>query len=88
MVGYMIIKICGKTSDLFSANLIGNDGLPKGEPYDGYVPEFMPGDHYGDYVMMDIDVATGHILNWKTPTSKQLAKTFQFKRGVSVPKPV
>lgn len=82
----MIIKICGKTSDLFSANLIGDSGLPKGEPYDGYVPDWMPGDHYGDYIQLDIDTATGRILNWKCPSSKQLAETFKFKRGVSVPK--
>jgi len=26
----------------------------------------------GDYVMLDIDVATGKILNWKTPTDKEM----------------
>jgi hypothetical protein len=25
----------------------------------------MPGDHYGDYLMLDIDPYTGKIVNWK-----------------------
>ena len=82
----MIIKICAKCSDLFGANLVNDNGLPRGESYSGYVPDWMPGIHYGDYVELDIDTATGRILNWKRPTSKQLAETFKFKRGVSVPK--
>lgn len=60
------ISISAKCSDLFSASL--NDG----RTYDGYVPEFMPGQHYGDYVELEIELATGKILNWKAPTAKQL----------------
>jgi len=67
----MILKICAKCSDLFTANLIGDNGKVIGE-YDGYVPFFMPGDHGGDYVILDIDVDTGKILNWKKPTKKRL----------------
>jgi hypothetical protein len=84
----MTIKICGKTSDLFSAHLIGEDGKIKGENYSGYVPDWMPGEHYGDYVQLDIDMATGRILNWIPPTRVQLADTFKFKRGVKVGKPI
>ena len=40
--------------------------------YDGYVPNFFPDEHFGDYVMLDIDVKSGKILNWKVPTQKQL----------------
>jgi hypothetical protein len=36
------------------------------------VPDFMPGEHYGDYVMLDVDIDTGKITNWKTPTDAQL----------------
>jgi len=32
------------------------------------VPEMMPGEHCGDYVEIDIDIATGKILNWKKPS--------------------
>lgn len=32
----------------------------------------MPGQHYGDYVILDIDLDTGKILNWKPPTAEQI----------------
>ena len=70
-----IISINAKCSDLFSASLT-NDGKHVGD-YDGYVPDFMPGQHYGDYVELKIDVDTGKILNWKKPTAKQLNDTFK-----------
>lgn len=72
----MTIKISAKCSDMFHANLIGDDGQPKGE-YDGYVPDFFPGEHYGDYVQLEIDIATGKILNWKKPSKVELADTFK-----------
>lgn len=33
-----------------------------------YVPNIMPGEHYGDYIILDID-EDGKILNWKTDFS-------------------
>jgi hypothetical protein len=53
------------------------DGKQVGE-YDGYVPSIMPGDNDGDYVMMDIDLATGQITNWKKPTEAEI-KAFKKK---------
>jgi hypothetical protein len=44
--------------------------------YDGYVPDFFPGQHFGDYVELEIDVDTGMILNWKKPSKAQLDKVF------------
>jgi hypothetical protein len=32
---------------------------------DGYVPSFMPGEHYGDYLILDIDIDSGLVTNWK-----------------------
>jgi hypothetical protein len=83
----MTIKICAKCSDLFSASLIDDEGKVKGEAYSGYVPNWMPGDG-GDYVELDIDAATGRILNWKRPTSAALSGTFKYTRGVRVGKKV
>lgn len=74
----LVISINAKCSDLFSATLT-NGGKVVGE-YDGYVPDFMPGEHYGDYVELEIDVATGRILNWKVPHKGVLEKVF--KEGV------
>jgi hypothetical protein len=75
----MTLSINAKCSDLFSASLVDGKGMVVGE-YDGYVPDFMPGEHYGDYVELKIEVATGRILNWKVPSKAQLNKVF--KEGV------
>jgi hypothetical protein len=65
------ISISGKTSDLFSATLYDSEGHSLGD-YEGYVPDFFPGEHYGDYIILEIELATGKILNWKPPTQDQL----------------
>lgn len=65
-----ILRICGKTSDLFSSTLI-EDGKVTNE-YSGYVPTFFPEEHYGDYIELDIDIDTGKITNWKKPTKVEL----------------
>jgi hypothetical protein len=79
------VSITAKCSDLFSALLIGTNesGQPVTQDYDGYVPDFMPGQHYGDYVELNIDLATGRITNWKKPTARQLAATFKGPDSVS-----
>ncbi len=64
------IEICAKCSDTFSAVL--DDGQTRKE-YQGYVPDFFPEQHWGDYVQLKIDIDTGKILNWRKPTSKDLA---------------
>ena len=64
-----ILKISAKCSDLCSAVLIRN-GKMLAES-DGYVPSLMPNGG-GDYVDIDIDIATGQILNWKVPTEAQI----------------
>jgi len=69
-----ILSILAKCSDLFSATL-RVDGKVVGN-YDGYVPRFMPGEHYGDYVTLDINVDTGEILNWRKPKKSELDEIF------------
>jgi hypothetical protein len=66
------IRISAKCSDLFNATLHDEKGREIGE-YSGYVPDLMPGQHYGDYVDLHIDLATGRILNWKIPSLAKLA---------------
>ncbi len=60
------VRINAKCSDLCITELIDEKGSSIVE-CDGYVPGFMPGDHYGDYIILDIDMETGKILNW-TPS--------------------
>jgi hypothetical protein len=66
-----VISIVAKCSDCCSVDLLDDIGNQLASR-DGYVPEFMPGDHYGDYIMIDIELATGKILNWKVPTTEDL----------------
>ena len=71
------IRLSVKCSDMFSASLI-EGGKQVGE-YNGYVPYWFPNpsvDHYGDYVQLEIDVATGQVVNWKKPSNTELTKAF------------
>ena len=65
------LKIYCKVCDNFSASLDDDEGNELVD-YEGYVPEFMPGDHFGDYLILDIEIDTGKILNWKVPTAGQI----------------
>ena len=62
------LTISGKTRDMFWA-VLHEDSKILAE-MDGYVPDWMPGEHFGDYVKLDIDAETGQILNWKPVTAK------------------
>ena len=65
-----VLRVCAKCVDMFNGILLV-DGK-KVKSHDGYVPDFMPGEHYGDYVEMDIDLDTGEILNWIVPDQKDV----------------
>lgn len=64
------IKVC----DRFSGQVIDADGKLLRSIEDEYVPDCFPGQHYGDYLELDIDIETGQILNWKKPTPEQLSQ--------------
>jgi len=66
------LKLHLKVCDRFAATLESATGNTIKYQDDGYVPGFMPGEHYGDYVILDIDIDTGQITNWKTPTPEQI----------------
>lgn len=66
------LKIHLKVSDCFSAQLVSDKGELIHEQEDGYVPSFMPGDHYGDYVILDIDIDSGQVTNWKRVTAEAI----------------
>jgi hypothetical protein len=65
------LRLNAKCSDCCSAKLLDQFGVAL-KDHRGYVPGFMPGDHYGDYIMLDIDIDTGQITNWKQPTAAQI----------------
>jgi hypothetical protein len=71
--GKEVLRVFAKCSDMFTATLIDRNGETLKE-HDGYVPSMMPGEHFGKYVEIDIDIATGQILNWKKPSKATIAK--------------
>lgn len=71
------ICITAKCSDMFSA-VMRKDGKAVGR-YNGYVPPWFPtsaSQNDGDYVVLEIDITTGRIVNWRKPTAAQLKSTF------------
>jgi hypothetical protein len=66
------LRIYTKVCDSFSAYLLDQDRDVIYEQDDGYVPDFMPDTHYGDYIILDIDIETGKITNWETPSVAEL----------------
>lgn len=66
------LRIHCKVSDRFTYAIDDAQGDEIYSQDDGYVPDFMPGDHYGDYVILDIDLATGVVTNWTQPTAAQI----------------
>jgi hypothetical protein len=58
-----------KVRDEGCYSLLDQDGQEIHSVDSDYVPGFMPGEHYGDYLMLDIDLETGAITNWKTPSA-------------------
>lgn len=65
------LKLHLKVRDEFNATILDQDGATI-KRYSGYVPGFMPGEHHGDYLFLDIDVDTGTINNWTPPTAKEI----------------
>lgn len=71
-VNVKTLKIHLKVSDRFTASLESSTGTEVFDQDDGCVPSFMPGDLYGDYVILDIDIDTGQITNWEKPTAEDI----------------
>lgn len=65
------IRLHMKVCDRFEAGVFDTEG-DKVRGYEGYVPGFFPGEHYGDYLILNIDIETGQITNWRKPNAEQL----------------
>lgn len=74
-----VLSIYCKVCDNFTASLLDQDGETIHDQEDGYVPGFMPGKHYGDYLILEIDLDTGKVLNWKPPTADQIQEWVEAK---------
>jgi hypothetical protein len=74
VVDISTITISAKCSDLCYVQLLDKDDRLLAQR-DGYVPKFMPEngpENGGDYVVLDIDLETGIILNWKRPSKQSI----------------
>lgn len=69
-----VMKIHIKVCDEFACQIVDQDGAVI-KDYEGYVPSFMPGENYGDYLILDIDLDSGMILNWE-PISPRTMEEF------------
>ena len=66
------LKIHCKVRDEFTATVVDERDEEVFGQEDGYVWGFMPGQHYGDYLILHIDLETGVVKNWKAPTAEDL----------------
>lgn len=71
VVNAKTLKLHLKVRDNFQCTVEDQDG-EEIKDYEGYVPDFMPGDHYGDYLILDIDLDTGVVSNWNGVDKKAL----------------
>lgn len=70
------VKVC----DSGNYELKGMAGETLGVIEEDYVPSFFPGEHYGDYLIFNIDLETGQILNWKKPSPEDVASAFKLSK--------
>lgn len=70
------MSVYAKCSDMFAANFYDKDKKCIME-YDGYVPDWMPGNHWGDYIELEIDLDTGQILNWTAPSEADITNMME-----------
>jgi len=68
-----ILSISAKCSDCCYTSFKADNG--KVTDSDGYVPKGIGIDEYGDYVVLEIDMQTGQILNWKPVSDAKVIKT-------------
>lgn len=73
------VEVHVKVADCGCYTLKSATGTEIAEISEDYVPKFFPGEHYGDYLILDIEIETGQILNWKKPTPTQVAEAFKLK---------
>lgn len=78
-VNVKTLKICVKCSDRFSYSLLDEQGQVLFDQDDGYVPGIMPGRHFGDYIMLDIDIDTGSVTNWIVPNAEDIEEIIKSK---------
>jgi hypothetical protein len=67
------LRICAKPCDAGLYTVLDAENKVIHE-VDGYVPRWLGNDQCGDYIEMTIDLDTGQIIGWVTPTAAQLER--------------
>jgi putative phage-type endonuclease len=67
-----VVSVYVKVNDSGCYHFKDANGKSVADLTEVYVPNFFPGNHYGDYLMLDIELSTGRILNWKAPSTDQV----------------
>lgn len=75
-VSVKTVSVHVKVSDRGCYEFKSPTGTVLKELNEEYVPNFFPGEHYGDYLILDIDISTGQIVNWKSPSECDLKDIF------------
>lgn len=75
------VKFYAKVRDEGSYVLIDRNDKILSSLDESYVPSFFPGEHYGDYIDLEIELDTGKILNWKKPDPKDIVRIFSLNIG-------
>ena len=70
-----ILNVHVKVCDSGHYTLVDRDGKTIAER-ENYVPSFFPDEHHGDYLILDINLETGQIMNWKKPDPEEVARAF------------
>lgn len=74
------VQVHVKVVDRGSYTLLDGEGKILKEANEQYVPSFFPEEHYGDYLILDIDIDTGKINNWKVPSAAELQEYIEGDR--------
>ncbi|CAM0052449.1 RecE-like recombination exonuclease [Vibrio phage D478] len=67
-----VVSVHVKVTDRGCYDFKDANGKSLADLKEEYVPDFFPGEHYGDYLILDIELATGRILNWRAPSTEQV----------------
>lgn len=70
------LKLRCNVFEEFNAELVDEEGRLVSEVEDEHIPPWFPSDEYDMAITLEIDIATGRIVNWTPPTAEQLNKTF------------
>lgn len=70
------VEVHCKVSDSGCYTLKDKGGNTIGSSREDYVPSFFPDQHYGDYLILNINLETGQIMNWKRPNEEEVARAF------------